>query len=88
MARKLVKLELSHSGFRDLLSGAEVAAYVDAVGEKLAAKAGPGFESKPARGGFGGGRHIAHVGTGDSKEAMEAQARDKALTRALHSSGV
>lgn len=86
MARK-IRIELDHEGFRQLLSGPEVTQLVDSTGARLAAKAGPGFVSVPAHGGFGGGRHICHVGTGDSKEAMEAQARGKALTRALYSMG-
>lgn len=85
MAAKM-KIELNHDGFRQLLNSAEVASLVDGVGEDLAARAGDGFASKPAYGGFGGGRHIAHVGTVD-KTGMERQARDKALTRALHSMG-
>ena len=88
MAKKKVRIELNHDGFRELLEGSEVAGLVDSCGASLAARAGPGFVSKPAHGNFGGGRHVCHVGTGDSREAMEAQARDKALTVALHGSGV
>lgn len=83
---KLVRIELDHDGFRQLLNSHEVASLVDGLGEKLAARAGEGFVAKPAYGGFGGGRHICHVGTGD-KASMEAQARDKALTKALHGMG-
>lgn len=83
---KQVRIELDHDGFRQLLSSSEVASLVDSTGKKLASRAGKGFIAKPAHGGFGGGRHICHVGTGD-KDAMEAQARDKALTKALHGMG-
>lgn len=86
MATK-IRIELDHEGFRQLLSGPEVTRLVDSTGARLAAKAGPGFVSVPAPGGFGGGRHICHVGTGDSKDAMYAQAHGKALTRALYSMG-
>lgn len=81
-----VKVELNHSGFRSLLTGPEVTAYVDSLAAQLAREAGSGFVVKPAYGSFGGGRHVAHVGTG-TLDAMRAQARDKALTRALHSMG-
>lgn len=86
MATMRVRIELNHDGFRQLLNSSEVAALVDGTGERLAARAGDGFVSKPSYGGFGGGRHVCHVGTAD-KTSMEAQARDKALTRALHSMG-
>lgn len=86
MAKK-IRIELNHEGFRQLLSGPEVTQLVDSTGARLASLAGPGFVSEPAQGDFGGGRHICHVGTGDSREAMEAQATTKALTRALHSMG-
>lgn len=86
MAKK-VRIELNHDGFRQLLNSPEVVRLVDSTGESLAAKAGPGFVAEPAQGNFGGGRHICHVGTGNSKDAMYAQATTKALTRALNSSG-
>lgn len=85
MARH-VRIELDHEGFRQLLNSSEVASLVDSTGERLASRAGGGFIAKPSYGGFGGGRHICHVGTGD-KESMEAQARDKALTKALYGMG-
>ena len=84
---KRVKIELDHEGFHQLLEGQEVTSLVDECGRKLAAKAGPGFIAKPERGGFGGGRHICHVGTGD-KESMIAQAESRALQKALYTSGV
>lgn len=83
---KTVRIELNHDGFRQLLNGPEVTRLVDDTGKKLAARAGEGFTSKPSYGNFGGGRHVCHVGTAD-KTAMEAQARDKALTKALHGMG-
>ena len=86
MATK-IRIELNHEGFRQLLNSPEVVRLVDDTGRKLAARAGAGFVAEPAQGGFGGGRHICHVGTGNSKEAMEAQATTKALTRALYSMG-
>ena len=53
---KLVRIELDHDGFRQLLNSHEVASLVDGLGEKLAARAGEGFVAKPAYGGFGDGR--------------------------------
>lgn len=83
---KKVRIELDHEGFRQLLNSSEVASLVDSKGSELASRAGAGFIAKPSYGGFGGGRHICHVGTSD-KASMEAQARDKALTKALHGMG-
>lgn len=85
---KRIRIELNHDGFRQLLSGPEVTRLVDSTGASLAAAAGPGFVANPDQGDFGGGRHVCHVGTGDSVEAMQAQAEFKALTRALHRMGV
>lgn len=78
-----VRVELDHEGFRQLLTGPEITTFIDQQADRMADRAGDGFVTRKITGGYGGGRHVAFVGTGTGK-AMRAQAKDKALSRALH----
>ena len=82
MATK-VRIELDHDGIRDLLKSQPIAAECERAAEKIAARAGDGFEVLPAREmGFGGGRvgYAVHAATYD---AMLAEAEDKVLSKAV-----
>lgn len=82
MASK-VRIELNHDGIRSLLLSEGVSAVCKDAAERIAARAGDGFEVVgPKRLGYGGGR----VGWGveaATNEARLAEAQDKALSRAV-----
>lgn len=79
MARTSVKLEFNQAGFAALAKGGAVLADLTARGEAIAAAAGDGFEARPS---IGATRARVVVITA-SREAMEAEATDKALTSAI-----
>lgn len=82
MATK-VRIELNHDGIRQLLTSAPISAECEKAAENIAARAGDGFEVLPAREmGFGGGR-VGYAVYTATKEAREAEATDKALSKAV-----
>jgi len=76
---KRVRIEINKQGVRDLLLSREVAADIDRRAGKVAAAAGPGFVVKSNN---TSERHRAVVVT-DTHEARRAEAKDRALTRAI-----
>ena len=82
MATK-VRIELLSDGIRDLLMSQPIAAECEKAAEKIAARAGDGFEVKPLRRmDFGGGR-IGYAVHAESYEAKLAEAEDKTLSKAV-----
>lgn len=82
MATKM-RIELNSDGIRQLLTSQVIANECERAASKIAATAGDGFEVLPAREmGFGGGRvgFAVHAAT---KEAKEAEATDKVLSKAV-----
>lgn len=78
-----VKVELVSSGITQLLTSSGVQAACEEAAEAIASRAGDGFEVLPARRmGFGGGRVGVSVYTA-TREAREAEATDKALSKAV-----
>ncbi len=57
---------------------------INSRARRIASAAGEGFEATSKRGGFGGGRAIAFV-SANTREAQEAEATDKALSKAISS---
>ena len=78
MARD-VKVKLNSSGVRELLRSPGVLADLEARAKRIAAAAGGGMVVESA---VGANRARAVVITG-TREAMEAEARTRALTRAV-----
>ena len=82
MATK-VKIELLSDGIRDLLCSQPIANECEKAAERIAARAGDGFEVLPLRQmGFGGGR-IGYAVKTDTYEACIAEAEDKVLSKAV-----
>lgn len=82
MATK-VRIELNHSGIRELLSSAPIGAECEKAAQGIADRAGDGFEVLPMRElDFGGGRvgYAVHAAT---YEAKLAESEDKALSKAV-----
>ena len=73
------RIELNSAGVRELLRSPEVRADLDSRARAIAAAAGEGMESDSQ---VGKGRARATVWT-DTVEAMEAEATERALTRAI-----
>ena len=78
-----VRIQFISEGWRKILNSQEVADLVNGIGQNIASAAGPGFEYRAARLGYGGGRVGGFVSS-TTYEAMLAQATDKALTKAVH----
>lgn len=82
MATK-VRIELRSDDIRRLLMSQPIANECQKAAEKIAARAGDGFEVLPAKEmGFGGGRVGYAVGA-MTYEARLAEAEDKALSKAV-----
>ena len=82
MATK-VKIELLSDGIRELLCSQPIANECEKAAERIAARAGDGFEVLPLRQmGFGGGR-IGYAVKTDTYEACIAEAEDKVLSKAV-----
>lgn len=82
MATK-VRIELLSDGIRELLCSQPIAAECEKAAERIAARAGDGFEVLPLRQmGFGGGR-IGYAVKTDTYEACIAEAEDKVLSKAV-----
>ncbi len=82
MATK-VKIELLSDGIRDLLCSQPIANECEKAAEKIAERAGDGFEVLPLRQmGFGGGR-VGYAVHAESYEAKLAEAEDKVLSKAV-----
>ena len=82
MATK-IRIELNHDGIRELLMSEPIAKECEKAAEKIAERAGDGFEVLPAKQiGFGGGRvgYAVHTAT---DEARKAESEDKALSKAV-----
>lgn len=82
MATK-VRIELNHSGIRELLTSAPIAAECEKAAEGIAERAGDGFEVLPLREmNYGGGRvgYAVHAATYSAKLA---ESEDKALSKAV-----
>lgn len=82
MATK-VRIELNHDGIRELLTSQPIAAECEKAAEKIAARAGDGFEVLPLKHmGFGGGR-VGYAVKADTYEAKVAESERKVLTKAV-----
>lgn len=82
MATK-VNIELDHDGIKQLLMSQPIAEECEKAAEKIAQRAGDGFEVLPLRQmGFGGGR-VGYAVHAESYEAKLAEAEDKALSKAV-----
>ena len=82
MATK-VKIELLSDGIRDLLCSQPIANECEKAAERIAARAGDGFEVLPLRQmGFGGGR-VGYAVKAETEEAKKAEAEDKVLSKAV-----
>lgn len=79
---QLVKIELDHAGFTQLLTGSEVAGLVQQTAQNVANRAGAGFEVNSYIGSYGGGRAVATVHA-KTQEARQAEAEFKALSKAV-----
>lgn len=77
-----IKISFISKGFHDILSSQNVASVVDQQAQRIAAKAGDGFEASHFMGNFGGGRVIGVV-RAETYEARRAEATDKTLSRAV-----
>lgn len=85
MSTAKIRMEFDDSGFQAILSSSQVASLVMGEGQKIAARAGDGFECKQYRtSGLRYDRPAAVVYT-DTLAAMVAEATDKALTKAVQS---
>ena len=73
------RFELNRSGIAELLKSAEMQAVITAKANAVAAAAGPGHDVKNTT----TNRARATVGT-NTLEAMEAEATDHTLTRAIN----
>lgn len=87
MATRIV---FNSEGFRQILLSEGVQSIVTETTNEIRDKAngnnargGDGFTSEVIVGGYGGGRWVGFVGTGDDKAAKIAESEDQALTRAL-----
>lgn len=80
MARVKVRVEVLSEGIAALMQSAALAAEVDAAASRIASAAGDGFEVLPAE--IHGDRAMALVVPEDA-DAMEAEARDKVLSKAV-----
>lgn len=78
-----VRFQFISDGWREILNSADVAALVKEAGEGIAERAGDGFEFKPVTLKYGGGRAGGFV-VAATEEAREAQAEDKALSKAVN----
>jgi len=79
MANKSVRIELNHSGIRDLARSSGVQNVMVGRAEKVAADAGAGFIVKQ-----GMSRNRARAAVVSSNlEAIQAEQTDRALTRAI-----
>lgn len=76
---KSVRVKLNRPGIIALLQSSEVAADLHERGERIAAAAGEGFEVRDDR---NRDRSVTFVTTA-SREAREAEATDRALSRAI-----
>lgn len=82
MATK-IRIELNHDGIRQLLMSEPIANECKKAAEKIAQRAGDGFEVSDARHmGYGGGRVGFTVRTA-TEEARIAEAEDKVLSKAV-----
>ena len=80
MASKVV-VEHNNVGWLEIFLSGEMQAVVDSAGQRMAAEAGEGFEYHQHT------RNRVSVGgyvQSETKEAAEAEAVDKALTKAVH----
>ena len=82
MATK-VRIELLSDGIRELLCSQPIAAECEKAAEKIAARAGDGFEVLPLRQmNFGGGR-VGYAVKAATYEAKKAESEDKVLSKAV-----
>lgn len=82
MATK-VRIELDHEGIRQLMKSQPIAAECEKAAERIAERAGDGFEVLPLREmNFGGGR-IGYAVRTETYEACLAEAEDKVLSKAV-----
>ena len=82
MATK-VRIELLSDGIRELLCSQPIAAECEKAAEKIAARAGDGFEVLPLRQmNFGGGR-VGYAVKAATYEARKAESEDKVLSKAV-----
>ena len=76
---KSVRLEMNSAGFRQILRSEKVRDHLASRAQNIADAAGPGMEASSA---VGSNRARASVVTA-TREAMLAEAEDKALTSAI-----
>ena len=74
-----IRIDVNDAGIQELLKSGEVRAFLKAKADRIAAAAGPGMEASSWSGRT---RARASVITATSK-ARKAEAKDRALTRAL-----
>ncbi|SPT53798.1 Uncharacterised protein [Actinomyces bovis] len=78
-----VRFEFSSEGFQQVLNSEGVKARLQRMGEAVAAEAGDGFETNLYQANYGGSPRPMIVVRAATMHARLAEARDKALTRAL-----
>ena len=78
-----VRIELNHSGIRDLMTSEAISAECKKAAEAIQQRAGEGFEVLPARlNDYGGGR-VGYAVRTATDEARIAEAEDKVLSKAV-----
>ena len=83
MATK-VKIELNHDGIRELLMSQPIANECEKAAEKIAARAGDGFEVLPARTmHYNNSPRVGYAVKAATYEAKVAEAEDKVLSKAV-----
>lgn len=83
MAGTTVKIELNYAGIGKLLKDPAIQRMLGDIAAHIAAAAGPGFESSST---IGRNRALA-MAWAETYEAMRAEAKDRALSRAFASRG-
>ena len=80
---KAIRFEWNHDEFQRVLNSSPVRDRINAMGRAVAAAAGEGFEVEEYTANYGGSPRPMAVVRAATYEARLAEARDKALTRAL-----
>lgn len=76
-----IRIEFDSAGFREILCGPGVGNLVDSKAAEIARACGPGFDARTGlMGNYGGGRHVAYVGT-STFEGRKIQAERNVLGR-------
>ena len=78
-----VKIDFLNDGFQGVINSPEVARMIHAEGERMARAAGEGFIVRDHRANYGQSPRPTSTVRSESMAARRAEARDKALTRAI-----